>query len=170
MEIKKTLMGTYNHFTSVYGQNFYAAVCDAPREVMRAFSCDRIANLTRPIEHSVESNLLIGVDVNDSPEARRYAPPSLSPLIHEYLTYSRSEGPRRPECERPWTYIGHRCEGNMNPKAKLTVHFRFSRKAVRIRKAHISSASRKAFENYEATLLEIINTMRKLFDRATNRN
>lgn len=42
----------------------------ALREVMGAFSCDRIANLTQPIEHSVESNLLIGVDVNDS----RYLP------------------------------------------------------------------------------------------------
>lgn len=42
----------------------------ALREMMRAFSCDRIANLTQPIEHSVESNLLIGVDVNDS----RYLP------------------------------------------------------------------------------------------------
>jgi len=31
-------------------------------------------------------------------EARGRASASLSPLIHEYLTYSRSEGPRRPEC------------------------------------------------------------------------
>lgn len=37
---------------------------------MRAFSWDRIANLARPIEHSVEPILLIGVDVNDS----RYLP------------------------------------------------------------------------------------------------
>lgn len=37
---------------------------------MSAFSWDRIANLTRPIEHSVEPILLIGVDVNDS----RYLP------------------------------------------------------------------------------------------------
>lgn len=42
----------------------------ALREMMRVFSCDRIANLTQPIEHFVESNLLIGVDVNDS----RYLP------------------------------------------------------------------------------------------------
>lgn len=39
---------------------------------------------------------------------------------------------------RPWTYIDHRCEGNMNPKAKLTVHFRFFREAARIRKANVS--------------------------------
>lgn len=38
--------------------------------MMRAFSWDRIANLARPIEHSVEPILLIGVDVNDS----RYLP------------------------------------------------------------------------------------------------
>lgn len=37
---------------------------------MKAFSCDPIANLTQPIEHFVKSNLLIGVDVNDS----RYLP------------------------------------------------------------------------------------------------
>lgn len=80
-------------------------------------------------------------------EARGAAPPSLSPLIHEYLTYSRSEGPRRPECGRPWTYIDHRCESNMNPKAKLTVHFRFSREAIRIRRgASISRAGVRRIE------------------------
>lgn len=50
----------------------------ALRGLMSAFSRDRIANLTRPIEHSVEPILLIGVDVNDS----RYLPSVLIDLAN----------------------------------------------------------------------------------------
>lgn len=57
---------------------------------------------------------------------------SLSLLIHEFFTYSGSEGPRRTKFWRQRrSYIHDRCERNINQKTKRSLYFRlFSRRTL----------------------------------------